>query len=441
MQCLLHRHVVWDRVGGSELGQQKLVIEGGYPLSGCLSAQGAKNAALPVMAAALLLDGGQMRLKDVPDLDDVNTMADLLRHLGCTVNFHGHEMDIRKPAGLDVFETPKELVRKMRASSLVLGPLLARCGHARLPLPGGCSIGSRPMDLHLKGLVRMGASISLEHGYVHARTEGLRGNRMYLDFPSVGATENLLMAAACARGESVIENAAREPEIMNLAEALKAMGVPVEGEGTGTIHVQGIESPKGAEVRIIPDRIEASTFLIAGVLTGGDVTVNQVVPDHLEALLAKLEEAGAGVEVGADCVRVFRKGKLNGLTLKTLPYPGFPTDMQPQMMVLMCLSEGASVIQETVFEARLLHVGELKRMGANIEVQGNTCVVAGVPGFTGAEVRATDLRAGAALVLAGLAARGKTEITEIHHLWRGYEGLIDKIGSLGGKISLEEEEL
>jgi UDP-N-acetylglucosamine 1-carboxyvinyltransferase len=295
------------------------------------------------------------------------------------------------------------------------------------------------MDLHLKGLIRMGASINLDHGFVHATTEGLRGGRIYLDFPSVGATENLMMAAACARGESLIENAAREPEIMNLAEALKAMGVPVEGEGTGTIHVQGIDNPGSADVRIIPDRIEASTFLVAGVLTDGDVRVDHVIPDHLEALLAKLEEAGAGLEVGQDFVRAFRKGPLKGLSLKTLPYPGFPTDMQPQMMVLMCLAEGASVIQETVFEARLLHVGELKRMGANIELQGNTCVVAGVPGLAGADVRATDLRAGAALVLAGLVARGKTEITEVHHLWRGYEGFVDKIRRLGGKIRLEEE--
>ncbi len=421
------------------MGQQKLVIEGDRPLRGTLSAQGAKNAALPVMAAALLLDGGELNLRDVPNLEDVHTMAALLRHLGCFVRFEENNMHIHKPAGADLFETPKELVRRMRASSLVLGPLLARRGKALLPLPGGCSIGSRPMDLHLKGLRRMGATIELEHGSVHAHAEGLIGNRIYLDFPSVGATENLLMAAACARGESVIENAACEPEIVNLADALKAMGVPIQGEGTGKIHVQGIERPLNADVSIMPDRIEASTFLIAGVLTGGDVTVQRVIPEHLEALLAKLEEAGAGVEIGSDYIRAYRTGPLRGVTLKTLPYPGFPTDLQPQMMVLLCLAETASVIQETVFEARLLHVGELKRMGAGIEVQGNTCVVTGVSSLTGADVRATDLRAGAALVLAGLAGRGRTEVTDVHHLWRGYEGLIEKIRQLGGEIRLVVE--
>lgn len=425
-------------MGGNDLVEQKLVIEGDRPLRGTLSAQGAKNAALPVMAAALLLDGESLHLKNVPNLEDVCTMADLLRHLGCQVGFRDHEMLISKPAGVSLFQTPEALVRKMRASSLVLGPLLARCGHAVLPLPGGCSIGSRPMDLHLKGLVRMGATISLEHGSVHAVAQGLRGNRMYLDFPSVGATENLLMASACASGESVIENAAREPEIINLAQALKAMGVPIEGEGTGTIHIQGVENPHSAEVKIIPDRIEASTLLIAGVLTGGDVTITNVIPEHIEALLAKIEEAGAGVEVGKDWVRAFRQGPLTGLNLTTLPYPGFPTDLQPQMMVLLCLADKVSVIQETVFESRLLHVSELKRMGAGIEVQGNTCIVTGVPLLNGAEVQATDLRAGAALVLAGLAGKGRTVIGDVHHLWRGYEGLVGKIRQLGGEIQLTE---
>lgn len=414
----------------------RLCIEGGVKLTGIVKAQGAKNAALPVMAAALLLQEGVLSIDRVPKLEDVTIMADLLRHLGASVEHADGRMTVKVGGDLGSYETPDVLVRKMRASSLVLGPLLARRGRAILPLPGGCSIGSRPIDLHLKGLARMGANLEIRRGAVYATAPGrLRGSRIYLDFPSVGATENLLMAAACAKGETVLENAAREPEITNLAQALVAMGASIEGAGSGTIHIQGVDGLKGGSIAVIPDRVEASTFLIAGAVTGGEVTVTDVVPEHMEALLSKLEEAGASLMVQESAVTVRADGPLSGVTLKTLPYPGFPTDLQPQMMVLLCLAEGTGIIHETVFESRFLHVGELKRMGAKIELQGNTSIVTGTPMLNGAEVRGTDLRACAALVLAGLTARGTTVISDVHHLWRGYESFVEKIRQLGGLIS------
>ena len=414
----------------------RLCIEGGVKLTGIVKAQGAKNAALPVMAAALLLQEGVLSIDRVPKLEDVTIMADLLRHLGASVEHADGRMTVKVGGDLGSYETPDVLVLKMRASSLVLGPLLARRGRAILPLPGGCSIGSRPIDLHLKGLARMGANLEIRRGAVYATAPGrLRGSRIYLDFPSVGATENLLMAAACAKGETVLENAAREPEITNLAQALVAMGASIEGAGSGTIHIQGVDGLKGGSIAVIPDRVEASTVLIAGAVTGGEVTVTDVVPEHMEALLSKLEEAGASLMVQESAVTVRADGPLSGVTLKTLPYPGFPTDLQPQMMVLLCLAEGTGIIHETVFESRFLHVGELKRMGAKIELQGNTSIVTGTPMLNGAEVRGTDLRACAALVLAGLTARGTTVISDVHHLWRGYESFVEKIRQLGGLIS------
>ncbi len=417
-----------------------LCIKGGVRLSGTVRAQGAKNAALPIMAATLLLEEGTVLINRVPRLDDVAIMADLLRHLGAKVDHSGELMQINITHDPRLFETPEGLVRKMRASSLVLGPLLARRGKAILPLPGGCSIGSRPIDLHLKGLARMGANLEIRRGAVYATAPGrLRGSRIYLDFPSVGATENLLMAAASAKGETVLENAAREPEITNLAQALTTMGAVIEGAGSGTIHIQGVETLKGGPMTVIPDRIEASTFLIAGAATGGEVTVIDVVPEHMEALLAKLEEAGASLMVKESSVTVRVDRPLTGVTLKTLPYPGFPTDLQPQMMVLLCLAEKTGVIHETVFESRFLHVGELKRMGAQIELQGNTSIVTGVPFLNGAEVHGTDLRACAALAIAGLAAKGTTLLKETHHLWRGYENFVDKMNDLGGKIFISNE--
>jgi UDP-N-acetylglucosamine 1-carboxyvinyltransferase len=325
----------------------------------------------------------------------------------------------------------------MRASSLVLGPLIARCGRAVLPLPGGCAIGSRPIDFHLKALAKMGAEIDLEHGSVHARTDGLRTTRICFDFPSVGATENVLMAAALTPGESIIENAAREPEIVNLAQTLRAMGARVEGDGGGTIMIEGRNRLEPASVRIIPDRIEASTYLLAGVITRGDVTVNGINPEYIEALILKLEEAGIPVGVFADSVSIScRERRPKGISLKTLPYPGFPTDLQPQIMAALCTADGTSVIQESVFDSRYVHVPEFKRMGCKIDIQGNTVVITGEPGLSGAAVRASDLRAGAALILMGLAAEGETVVFSLGHVWRGYESLMDKMTSLGADMEL-----
>lgn len=409
-------------------------IEGGRPLRGKVRAQGAKNAALPLMASALLLKGQRLELKRVPDLQDISTMADLLRHLGATVEFRDGSMTIDVPEEIGC-ETPSDLVRKMRASSLVLGPLVARSGKAILPLPGGCAIGSRPIDFHLKALSRMGADIELEQGSVHAETSGLRAARIYFDFPSVGATENILMAAALTAGETTIENAAREPEIVNLCEALRAMGAEIEGEGTGVIKVEGREDLRAASVTIIPDRIEASTYLLAGVMTRGEVEVDGIDPSYIESLTFKLEEAGIPVQVGYDSVRVScRDLKWHGITLKTLPYPGFPTDLQPQIMATLSMAEGTSVIHESVFDSRYMHVGEFKRMGAKIDIQGNTVVVTGVPELNGAEVHATDLRAGAALILMGLAANGSTTVCSLGHVWRGYEDITGRLRSLGASI-------
>lgn len=418
----------------------RMRILGGKPLSGSIIVQGAKNAALPVMASALLLKGQRLTLQRVPDLQDIHTMADLLRHLGATVVFENGRMTIDVPENLH-WETPADLVRKMRASSLVLGPLVARCGRAVLPLPGGCAIGSRPIDFHLKGLARMGVEIDLEHGSVHARTDGLSPNRIYFDFPSVGATENMLMAAALTPGESTIENAAREPETVNLAETLRAMGAKIEGEGTGTIRIEGRHDLHSADVTIIPDRIEASTYLLAGVITRGNVTVNGINPEYLEALTFKMEEAGIPVSISDDSISVNCVGcTWNGIALKTLPYPGFPTDMQPQIMAALCRAEGTSVIHESVFDSRYMHVGEFKRMGCKIDIQGNTVVVTGVNQLVGAEVHASDLRAGAALILLGLAADGETVVCALKHVWRGYEHLMEKLISLGADIELLPDE-
>ncbi len=422
---------------------QKIVIQGGNVLRGSVKAQGAKNAALPILASALLLSEGTLQLERVPDLEDTRTMVQILRHLGAEAQFENGTVEVHTPSEI-AWETPPQLVRRMRASSLVLGPLLARCGRASLPLPGGCSIGGRPIDFHLKGLTKMGAEIELVHGTVQARARELRGCRLYMDFPSVGATENLLMAAVCARGETVIENAAREPEITNLAQALRAMGAIISGEGTGTIHVKGDTPLHGATVRTIADRIEACTYLLAGIITGGEVTVEDIVPEHLEALLAKLEEAGAEAWAsgGRACAR--RHGRLSPLSLKALPYPGFPTDLQPQMMAVLSLASGTSVVQDGVFESRFLHVNELQKMGARIEVQGGTAVITGAPGLRGADVRATDLRAGAALILAGLAASEETSVFHIQHINRGYENIVPKLHALGASIALvpsEEEDL
>lgn len=412
-------------------------IQGGIPLRGTVRTQGAKNAALPVMAACLLLKGGTLALDNVPDLCDVSTMMELLGALGVEVSREEDRVLLNVPEDI-AWEAPEHLVRKMRASSLALGPLLARGGRAALPLPGGCSIGSRPIDLHLKGLVQMGAKIEIRNGVVHAAADRLRGRRIYLDFPSVGATENLMMAAALARGETIIENTAREPEIENLAAVLRTMGVPIEMEGTGCVRIKGVDEVQPGRERVIPDRIEACTYILAGVMTGGEITVCDVVPAHIDALLAKLEEAGARFSVRKGEVTVFPVERLQSVSLKTMPYPGFPTDLQPQMTAALALAGGVSMVEESVFQARFLYAEELNRMGADIRIKGDTAIINGVRRLDGASVRATDLRAGAALILAGLSASGETRIEDMVHVWRGYEAIDRKLRGLGALVSLEE---
>jgi UDP-N-acetylglucosamine 1-carboxyvinyltransferase len=425
----------------------RIKISGGIPLRGTVKTQGAKNAALPVMAACLLLKGRKMSLSNVPRLQDVETMEELLRSLGVSVGREEDRFVFDVPQSVS-WEASESLVRKMRASSLVLGPLLARCGRVVLPLPGGCSIGSRPIDLHLKGLVQMGAKVEIKKGFVYAQADRLTGCRIYLDFPSVGATENLMMAAVLARGETIIENAAREPEIENLADVLRGMGVDIGIEGTGCVRIRGVEEAEGCDKRVIPDRIEACTYILAGVMTGGEVTVENVVPEHIDSLLAKLEEAGASFSVQAkpvqatpvqkeNSVTVYPAKRLKPLSIKTMPFPGFPTDLQPQMVAALTLSSGVSLMEESVFQARFLYAAELNRMGANIDIRGDTAVIKGVKSLDGATVMATDLRAGAALILAGLAAKGQTCVEQAEHVLRGYESIDLKLRSLGARVALE----
>ncbi len=413
----------------------KMNIKGGIRLKGTVTTQGAKNAALPILASALLLKDKTLKLRRVPNLRDIKTMADLLATLGVNVSYSGHEMILEVPSEL-CWETPANLVRKMRASSLVLGPLVARCGKAVMPLPGGCSIGSRPIDLHLKGLSRMGATIELDHGAVHASAKGLKGCRIYLDFPSVGATENLLMAAVFAKGETLLENVAREPEISNLISTLNLMGARIEERPTGEILVQGVDELDSASATIIPDRIEACTYLLAGVITGGEVKVTDLNINHVDALIAKLEEAGVPLSITGNSVTVHPLNKIKAVSLKTLPFPGFPTDLQPQIMATLSLADGTSIIQESVFESRFRHISELNKMGASIEVQGHTAIIKGVRELVGADVVATDLRAGASLILAGLAACDETNIFNLGHVWRGYENIDGKLRELGGEVSI-----
>ncbi len=412
-------------------------ITGGIPLKGTVKTQGAKNAALPVMAVALLLRGQKLTLDNVPDLYDINTMIELLETLGVNVKRENSQVVFDVPGELR-WEAPESLVRKMRASSLVLGPLLANMGKVSLPLPGGCSIGSRPIDLHLKGLKQMGAEIDIQNGVVHAHVNGkLRGRRLYLDFPSVGATENLMMAASLAEGETIIENIAREPEIDNLAATLRCVGVPVELEGTGGVRIQGIDRAKSGRERVIPDRIEACTYILAAVMTNGHVRVEDLVPTHIDAMLAKLEESGAKFTVRKSAVEIFpSKRRLHPVTVKTMPYPGFPTDSQPQMAATLSLARGVSTIEESVFQARFLYAQELNRMGADITISRDVAIIRGVEKLQGAGVRATDLRAGAALIIAGLAAEGETRVDDMIHVWRGYEAIDQKLRALGANVEL-----
>ena len=420
-----------------------LKITGGTPLHGSIRIQGSKNAALPVVAAGLLLGQGQtLTCTNVPLLRDTETMAALLRELGMSVTFENGTVTVTRNGDLSC-EMPAVQVQKMRASSIVLGPLLAQQGRAVMPMPGGCTIGARPIDLHLKGLAKMGAQIELHHGAVYATAEKLRGCRIYLDFPSVGATENLVMAAALAEGETIIENAAREPEITNLVQALQAMGADVvfKKDNQGIIQVNGKPELASGTVKIVPDRIAACTYLLAGAITNGEVTVTDVMPQHFDSLLAKLEEAEVGYLRQEDRVTVYpSRGRMKSLSVKTMPYPGFPTDVQPQLMAALCLAHGTSVVKESIFESRFQHVPELRKMGAEIDIQGNTAVIRGVEALNGSDVQATDLRAGAALALAGLAAEGETRVHGLKHILRGYEDFDKALTSLGAHVSIEEGE-
>jgi UDP-N-acetylglucosamine 1-carboxyvinyltransferase len=411
---------------------QKLAIQGGTPLRGEVRISGAKNAALPIMCASLLA-ADTLQLSNVPELHDVATMRKLLEQMGVKACVRGGEMALYG-GQVDKLEAPYDMVKTMRASVLVLGPLVARFGEARVSLPGGCAIGSRPVDLHIKGLQAMGATISIEHGYIHAQAKRLKGARIFFDIVSVTGTENLMMAATLADGVTVLENAAREPEVVDLAHCLRAMGAKISGDGTDTITITGVEELHGAAHRIMPDRIESGTFLVAAAATGGSITLTDTRADILETVLEKLGEAGARVSANAGCIHLEMNGRPKSVNVRTAPYPAFPTDMQAQFMALNCIADGSAMVVETIFENRFMHVQELRRLGAQIAVEGNTCVVRGVDHLEGATVMATDLRASACLVIAGLVAQGETVIDRIYHLDRGYEHIEAKLSRLGANI-------
>ena len=415
---------------------QKLVIQGGKPLEGTVKISGAKNAALPLMAAALLADGITTYSR-IPQLRDIMTIKRLLCELG--VKIDGEEILHIDASEIHSHEAPYHLVKTMRASILVLGPLLARFGKARVSLPGGCAIGSRPVDLHLKSLSSMGVTITLEGGYILAECSRLKGARIYFDVSTVTGTENIMMAASLAEGTTVLENAAKEPEIVELADVLNKMGAHIEGAGGDVITIEGVKSLSPVEHAIMPDRIEAGTYMVAAGITQSTITLTDCSINHLHALLEKLEEIGLNIVAGNGTVKVSGNGGLTSTDVKTLPYPGFPTDMQAQIMALLCLAKGTSIITETIFEDRFMHVGELKRLGADIRLEGNSAVINGVKELCGAPVMATDLRASASLVLAGLVARGVTEISRVYHLDRGYENMEEKLSKLGADIQRVNE--
>ena len=414
---------------------EKLIVKGGNRLVGAVKTSGAKNAVLPIIAASIL-GTTPSHLDEVPMLEDVHTISEVLKCLGLAVKCSPEKnvLDIDSTS-ITSYEAPYELVRTMRASFLVMGPLLARIGKARISMPGGCAIGARPIDIHLKGFEALGVKIEQGHGYIEASaSEGLKGTSIYFDFPSVGATENIMMAASLAEGTTILENVAEEPEIVDLANYLNKMGAKIRGAGTDTIRIEGVDKLHGADYTIIPDRIEAGTYMIAAAMTGGDVVVENVLPEHQKPLIAKLREAGAVVEEDIDKVRVIGQNPLKAVSIKTLPYPGFPTDMQAQMMAMMVIAEGRSKVTETVFENRFMHVVELNRMGAQISTEGRSAVIDGPCKLTGCDVRATDLRAGAAMILAGLVAEGTTRIGDLHHIDRGYENIVTKLKNLGADI-------
>ena len=406
-------------------------------MRGRVKISGAKNAVLPIIAATLLGQEAPSILDEVPALEDVYTITQVLKELGVSAQFdeEKHQLKVDSTV-IGSCEAPYELVRKMRASFLIMGPLLARCGQAKISLPGGCAIGTRPIDLHLKGFEALGAEIKIGHGYIEANApEGLKGTKIYLDFPSVGATENIIMAASMAEGQTVLENPAQEPEIVDLANYLNVMGAKIRGAGTNVIKIEGRPKLKGRDYTIIPDRIEAGTYMVAAAMTRGDVYIENAISEHLKPVIAKLKEAGVTVEEDVNGIRVACDKRTRAVDIKTMPYPGFPTDMQAQFMAMIAVSEGTGMVTETVFENRFMHVDELKRMGAHIKIDGRTSVVEGVPGLTGCQVKATDLRAGAAMVLAGLVAEGETQVGYIHHIDRGYDQLVEKLVGLGADIA------
>lgn len=411
----------------------KIIINGGRPLSGTVRVEGAKNSALKLMAATILAPGVNV-IDNVPDISDVAVMCRVLETLGARIERSGHRLAI-DTAGIDSFETPYELVAQMRASISVLGPLVARFGRAKVAMPGGCRIGSRSVDIHVSGLAALGATFAVDHGYIVAEApDGLKGTDFILDFPSVGATENLMMAAVLATGTTVVENAAREPEIVDLANMLVAMGARIVGAGTPTVVVEGVERLTPVVHSTVGDRIEAGTYLVAGAMTGGPVRVEGFDPTHLEMTIAKLRRAGCDIVTGDDWAEVSRRGPVSPVDIQTLPHPGFPTDMQAQFMALLSLADGRSVITENVFENRFMFADEIVRMGADIRIEGHHALVEGVPELSGAPVRSTDLRGGAALVLAGLVASGETAVGDVEHIDRGYERYVEKLASLGADI-------
>jgi UDP-N-acetylglucosamine 1-carboxyvinyltransferase len=409
-----------------------IIIEGGCPLNGEVRISGAKNAALPILISSLLADGCCV-YSNVPNLKDVESTRELLENHGAKIEAEGDRIKI-DTGGLSSHEAPYDLVRKMRASILVLGPLVARLKKARVSLPGGCSIGARPINLHLKGLAALGAKVELVHGYVEASAEILRGAEIFFDAVTVTGTENIMMAAVLAEGTTVIRNAAREPEVVALAEVLNKMGAKIEGIGTSVLIIDGVSSLQPVSASIIPDRIEAGTFMVSAGLTGGDVKILDCEPAHLESVIHKLRLTGSVVTVDGKSINVKGGESISSIDIKTMPYPGFPTDMQAQFMVLMSIAKGFSVITETIFENRFIHVSELRRMGADIKVSGNTAMITGVPQLSGAPVMATDLRASASLVLAGLVAKGHTRVSRVYHLDRGYDSIEKKLSMLGARI-------
>jgi len=410
----------------------KIVIRGGGRLRGEVKISGAKNAALPILASSLLTEGWNA-FHNIPNLVDIRTIGKLLKNLGAKIE--GEPPDLRvNTSEITCCQAPYDLVKTMRASILVLGPLVARMGEARVSLPGGCAIGARPVNLHIRALQEMGAEISLKDGYVEAKAKKLRGAGIYFDIPTVTGTENIMMAATLAKGITTLKNAAKEPEIVNLAEILNCMGARITGAGTDIITIEGVESLHPVEASVIADRIEAGTFMIAAGIAGGDILVRGCNPHHLDALIIKLRSAGMEIEVMDDSIRAVGRGVIKSVDIKTLPYPGFPTDLQAQMMTLMTIGNGLSVITETIFENRFMHVSELLRMGADIVIQGNNAIVRGVSKLRGAKIMATDLRASASLILAGLRADGTTELSRVYHLDRGYETIEKKFSALGADI-------